>query len=194
MTKEIIGRSCLIDFPSFVRSGSHTWLVLACLLCFTGGSDLCRLSLGPWFLTGCGHREPLVETKGWAGEMGVSAPPSPWCCVSSGCLALLLQHPLDPWKWVQILQTPHPGHWALVKLPFPLFLQFRGGCGLVASPPPHPVSQLFHHLWKKFPALNFLFFPQIFAVFMFSQLNPEWDTWLPPNQLLARWTGSPGLD
>lgn len=43
MTKEIFGRSYLVDFISFVRSGSH---VLAYVLCITRGLDLCTLFLG----------------------------------------------------------------------------------------------------------------------------------------------------
>lgn len=168
MTKEIVGRSCLVDFPSFVRSGSHTWLVLPCLLCFTGGSDLCRLSLGPWFLTGFGHRGPLVETKGWAGEMGVSVPPSSWCSVSSSCLALLLQHPLDPWKWVQILQTPHPGHWALINSHSHCFSSL--GVALAWLPPLPPVQFLNSSITCGKNSLHWISFfsHQIFAVFMFS--------------------------
>lgn len=52
MTKEIVGRSCLVNFLSFDWSGSHRWLVLACLLYCPEACDLCWLFLWCWFPAG----------------------------------------------------------------------------------------------------------------------------------------------
>lgn len=154
-----------IGSPSFVRSGSQRGLVPVSQegLTFVGIS---RMLVSGWVKT----KGVLVETDGCS--HAVPAPPFPrdYTQQPPGSVAPTPPVSGSESRFCRQLPPPHPHcrHWALVASISTFFYWLRYGCGFVASHPHLLAFQLFHHRWKKLPAM--ISFLKIFAVFILSWL------------------------